>query len=131
MVIDSMKLPARAHRHPGAAVAAMAAALWAALCIACTATNPTQDKPDPNELRAFLERRELCDHLRGEIPDPGDPDATRDAVAAINQYCTGTDAQLSRLKRLFAADTAVMKQLNTLEPCIESGSQCRTSGAPR
>jgi hypothetical protein len=107
------------------------ASALAACCMACTATYPLQGKPDSNELRAFLERREVCDHLRGEIPDPGDRNATRDAVAAINQYCTGTDAQLSRLKRLFAVDAAVMKQLNALEPCIENSAQCRADGAPR
>lgn len=105
------------------------AALLAACCTGCSTFDQPQVEPDPNALHAFLERRALCDHLRGEIPDPGDPDATRDAAAAVNQYCAGSDAQLIRLKRMFAANAAVLKQLNALEACIETESACSDGDA--
>lgn len=98
--------------------------LAALLCLSCTSLPPKGDTPDPAALKAFLERRALCDHLRGEMPDPDDAESMEAAVSAINQSCTGTDAELLRLKRLHAGDAAVMKQLNALEPCIESSSRC-------
>lgn len=98
--------------------------LAALLCLSCTSTPRLGDRPDPAALHTFLERRAVCDHLRGEMPDPDDPASMEAAISAINPSCTGTDAELLRLKRLHAGDAAVMKQLNALEPCIESSSRC-------
>lgn len=70
-------------------------------------------------LNDFLERRETCDHLRGEIPDPDDAEGLQAAIAAINQHCQGTDEALRRMKARCASDPDAMAKLNTLAPRIE------------
>ncbi|WAC71254.1 hypothetical protein OU995_16850 [Roseateles sp. SL47] len=90
-----------------------------------------QPSADPVALKAFLERREVCDHLRGEIPEPGDQEAIDEVIASINKYCDGTDAELARLKRAHGGDATVKKQLDALEPCIEQKSRCRGGVATR
>ena len=102
MGIDAMTRP-RAH---------VALAL-AALLGACAAPSSTPD------LAAFLERRATCDHFRGEVPDPPDPQRLREVQQGIAESCTGTDAQLAALKQRYRGDPVVMKQLSELEPKIE------------
>src|SRR5262245_37150097 len=55
----------------------------------------------PAEVAAFLERRESCDHWRGEFGY--DEERQSDIDWAICQACPGTDAQLARLKKKYAA----------------------------
>ena len=76
--------------------------------------------PPALELPAFLERRDLCDHMRGEFPDPPDPERVREVEKGIAQYCRGTDAQLAQLKKRYKDDPAVTKQLAEFETPIES-----------
>jgi len=73
----------------------------------------------PVDLAAFLERRATCDHLRGEIPDPPDPQRMREIEQGTAAYCSGTDAQLARLKARYRDDPVVSKQLAEFEPRIE------------
>ncbi len=40
----------------------------------------------------------------------------------IRKLCTGTDNKLSKLKRKYAEDQAVMKRLNEFEDNIESSA---------
>lgn len=72
------------------------------------------------DLEAFLNNREICDHLRGEIPDPSDQERLKEVIDDINKYCAGTDQQLEALKIRYAQDPEVMTILNTFEPRIES-----------
>jgi hypothetical protein len=90
---------------------AAAAASVAALLLAGCATTP--------DLATFLERRATCDHFRGEVPDPPDPQRMREVLQGIAESCTGTDAQLAALKRRYRDDPVVMKQLEALEPQVE------------
>ena len=78
--------------------------------------------PATPDLATFLERRGLCDHFRGEVPDPPDPQRMREIEQATKDYCTGTDAQLALLKARYRSDPAVSKQLTELEPRIEGGT---------
>ena len=71
---------------------------------------------DGLDLAGFLERRATCDHLRGEIPDQPDPARLRE----IERACSGTDAQLSALKKRYRDDAAVSRQLDELEPRVEA-----------
>ena len=103
MVIDTLNAAGRR----------IAAIALACLLAACASPPPTPD------LGAFLQRREICDHLRGEFPDPPDPDRVREIEQSINEYCTGTDAQLAALKIRYRDDAAVLKTLSALEPRIE------------
>lgn len=89
-----------------------------ALTLASCATTPGPADCRP-ALNDFLERREICDHLRGEIPDPDDPNGLQAAIAAINQQCQGTDEALRRMKARCASDPDAMAQLNALAPRIE------------
>jgi hypothetical protein len=72
----------------------------------------------PRDVSAFLDRRESCDHWRGEFGY----DAERQAHInwALCQACTGTDAQLARLKKKYRADTEVTERLAIFEPVIEA-----------
>ena len=90
-----------------------ALAVLAALLAGCAAAPPQVD------LAAFLERRATCDHLRGEVPDPPDPQRMREIEQGIAQACTGTDAQLAQLKARYRDDPVVSKQLAEFEPRIE------------
>ena len=90
------------------------AALVALVLLCACAAGPAQ--PD---LPAFLERRAMCEHFRGEFPDPPDPVRVREVEQQIDAFCTGTDAQLASLKARYRDDPGVTKQLAGFEPRIE------------
>ncbi len=71
------------------------------------------------DLQAYLQRREMCDHMRGEFPDPPDPDRMRELNEQVAIYCPGSDAQLAALKHRYRDDAAVSKKLEALAPEIE------------
>lgn len=71
----------------------------------------------PTDLRQFLERREACDHWRGEAGY--DEERQRDINRALCQTCKGTDAELAKLKKKYQANAAVMDVLDELEDRIE------------
>jgi len=71
----------------------------------------------PPDVAAFVERRDLCDHFRGE--DPYDEERAAFLKENIERYCTGTDAELARLKDKYSGDKAVMDILNGYEDDIE------------
>lgn len=80
-------------------------------------------KPLPREVRAFIERREGCDHFRGEpVPEPeDDPEGSRrkQIESALAKLCTGTDAELARLRARYRKDAAVTAALADFEDDIE------------
>lgn len=90
-----------------------AAALLLGALAGCAST------PAPVDLKTYLERREMCDHMRGEFPDPPDPERMREIVEQVDRFCPGSDAQLAALKRRYRDDPAVMATLDALEPTIE------------
>ena len=75
----------------------------------------------PGDVARFVERRDLCDHLRGEIPDPTSDNVkdVNEAVSEANKYCEGTDAQLAKLKIKYANDKVIMGKLDSYEKDIE------------
>ena len=77
-------------------------------------------EPATPDLAAFLQRREACDHFRGEVPDPPADERMREVLQKQDEYCTGTDAQLAALKKRYRDDPAVTKQLAEFEPQIEA-----------
>jgi hypothetical protein len=77
-------------------------------------------EPATSDLATFLQRRETCDHLRGEVPDPPDEARMRQILLEQTAYCTGTDAQLASLKKRYRDDPAIAKQLAAFEPEIEA-----------
>jgi len=75
--------------------------------------------PATVDLKALLERREMCDHFRGEIPDPPDEVRMREVIAQIDAFCPGSDAQLAQMKRRYRDDPGVTKRLAQFEERIE------------
>lgn len=67
-----------------------------------------------------MERRDGCDHFRGE----DSPDAERRAQIdrELQRLCTGTDADLARLKRIYAGNQTVQRSLDEYEINIETGN---------
>lgn len=78
---------------------------------------PARAAEHPGDLRQFLERREECDHWRGEAGY--DKERQRDIDRGVCRTCTGTDAELARLKKKYKANPAVMDVLDELEEKIE------------
>jgi hypothetical protein len=74
----------------------------------------------PREVQRFVDRREGCDHMRGEIPEPGEKRRMEEVNREIRKLCTGTDKELARLRRKYVAESTVMQVLNEFEPDIEA-----------
>ena len=74
----------------------------------------------PPEVAKFKERRDLCDHFRGE--EPYDEQRRRFLVENLQKYCTGTDRALARLKTKYENSPEVMSALREYEEKIEAGS---------
>lgn len=47
----------------------------------------------PHDITKFVERRDVCDHFRGE-PYEGDAERRDFIERQLNEYCNGTDAEL-------------------------------------
>ncbi|MET3925893.1 hypothetical protein [Devosia sp. 2618] len=71
----------------------------------------------PGEVRAFIEKRDICDHFRGEEAYDAERAKQIDEALALN--CTGTDAELARLRSEFAGDAAIIGALADYETRIE------------
>jgi hypothetical protein len=74
----------------------------------------------PAEVSAFVERRDICDHLRGEISgEPTGEEQGKEQAAQLDKYCKGTDNELSTLKQRYAGSQRIMDRLSTYESRIE------------
>ncbi|MDB6141996.1 MAG: hypothetical protein JWP80_1040 [Pseudomonas sp.] len=91
------------------------ALLWLALTqTACAQTAV------PADLIAFVDKRDACDHLRGELPDPEEQEQLEAVINDVNQQCKGTDAALQKLKKKYAENASVLQVLNRYEMNIEA-----------
>ena len=72
----------------------------------------------PTDVQRFVQRRDLCDHFRGE--EPYDADRRAFLEARTREFCTGTDADLDALKRKYERRRDVMQRLAHYEVTIES-----------
>ena len=72
----------------------------------------------PDDVLRFIERRDACDHFRGE--DPYDAARRRFLEQQTRRFCLGTDAELERLRQKYRNDTAVTARLDQYEPGIEA-----------
>ena len=77
----------------------------------------------PPDVAAFIERRDRCDHFRGE--DPFDEERRRFLQQQTLQLCVGTDQQLAALKKQYQDNAAIMGKLNQYEVSIEAASARR------
>jgi hypothetical protein len=74
----------------------------------------------PKDVSIFIENRDLCDHFRGE--DPYDEERRVFLEENISKFCTGTDAELSKLKKKYSKNQSIMGILNQYEEKVESSS---------
>jgi hypothetical protein len=72
----------------------------------------------PDDVSAFVTRRDGCDHFRGE--EATDSDRRAQIEEALNRLCRGSDAGLARLKRQYSGNKAVMTVLERYDPDIEA-----------
>ena len=76
-----------------------------------------------HEVRVFTERREGCDHFRGEPWPEGDEAWMRERreqlIKGMRDACTGTDAELARLRAKYRDDVELAKMLGEFETSVE------------
>ena len=71
----------------------------------------------PADVQTFIERREGCDHFRGE--EGYDEERAKNIREQLDTLCTGSDAQLAALKAKYAGRADVMAKLSAFEETIE------------
>ena len=71
----------------------------------------------PSDVASFIERRDGCDHFRGE--EPYDKERRKFLHHRILELCGETDKQLALLKKKYRANKTVIAKLNEYEPKIE------------
>ncbi len=76
----------------------------------------------PDEVEDFVSDRDICDHLRGEIPEPGVSASDGPTIDDITRACAGTDQRLEKLRAKYANDTSIIEALSTYEWPIEAVS---------
>ena len=69
------------------------------------------------DVEHFIERRDNCDHFRGE--EPYDQDRRAFLQKQLREFCTGTDRELAKLKQKYQSNATVTKMLDRYEPQIE------------
>ena len=90
-------------------------AITIAVSILCSCAT----QQDTSDIDRFVDRRDRCDHLAGEIPDPPNPERMKEVIDGIDKYCTGTDAELAALKVRYANNLVIMNKLNQYESHVE------------
>jgi hypothetical protein len=73
----------------------------------------------PTDVARFIEKRDGCDHFRGE--EPYDAERREFLLKNMNKLCKGTDRQLARLKKKYAQQPAIMEKLSDYDEQIEAG----------
>jgi hypothetical protein len=76
--------------------------------------------PLPDEVEQFVQRREACEHFRGEVPDSQNRSRTDDVRDMTARYCAGTDAELAAVRIRYFASGAVTQKLSAYETKIEA-----------
>ena len=72
------------------------------------------DDPLPKDVATYIDRRELCYHLSGEIPDPSEKERLREVIHDINKQCQGLDRKKIQLEMKYAANATVSARLAKL-----------------
>ncbi len=73
----------------------------------------------PADVARFIEKRDGCDHFRGE--EPYDAERSEFLLKQMNRLCKGSDTRLAQLKKKYAQQAAIMEKLNEYEEQIEAG----------
>jgi hypothetical protein len=72
----------------------------------------------PSDVNRFAERRDNCDHFRGE--EAYDADRQKFLAKQLKALCTGTDQQLKALKLKYKKNKAVLTKLQEYDVDVES-----------
>lgn len=107
-------------RHPNEPVMNLISKILMAfvLLIPMPATASESPASDfPKDVAVFIEKRDLCDHFRGE--DPYDAARRKFLEKKLAEFCSGTDRVLSELKQKYRNDPVVLKRLSGYEEDIE------------
>jgi hypothetical protein len=75
----------------------------------------------PTDVAKFIERRDGCDHFRGE--EPYDAERRKFLESNIRKLCIGTDRELSTLRRKYSKNPRVISRLSEYEQKIERNSK--------
>jgi len=75
----------------------------------------------PRDVQRFVDRREGCDHMRGEL------DRMNESSREIRKSCGDTDKELAQLKLKYAANSTIMQILNQ----FETGSEAAEAPMPK
>ena len=57
----------------------------------------------------------MCDHLRGEMPEPDDVVRLKEVERGVEKYCTSTDQELAALKAKYIISDSIMLHLGSIE----------------
>jgi hypothetical protein len=71
----------------------------------------------PVDVAEYKERRDLCDHFRGE--DPYDEERRKFLEENMKKFCVATDKELASLKTKYKKNEAVLKALSGYEDEVE------------
>ena len=104
----------RSHSMSVRGTACMAATLGVLGCASTVA--PLSRAPD--DVTQFVNRRQTCDHFRGE--EPYSPERRAQIDEATEKYCRGSDRELSALLLKYQGNAAVLKVLDEYEKDIEA-----------
>jgi hypothetical protein len=75
----------------------------------------------PSDVASFIERRDGCDHFRGE--EPYNEERRKFLHQRILELCVGTDKQLALLKKKYRGNKTAIAKLNEYEPSIEAAGK--------
>ena len=89
----------------------------ASVAIALVTLNAQAQDKWPSDLARFIERRDGCDHFRGE--EPYDKERAAFLNQKMKELCPGTDKALAGLKQKYRNNKNAMAVLNEYEPQIE------------
>ncbi|MGL4317274.1 MAG: hypothetical protein ACRCTL_11760 [Pseudomonas sp.] len=68
----------------------------------------------PEDVGAFIERREACEHFLGE--EAYDEERRVFLEEQINRHCAEIDEQLAHLRQVHAGDPLIQRRLQRYEP---------------
>lgn len=73
----------------------------------------------PADVRTFMQRRDLCDYLRGE--ESYDPQRADELEEGMEKNCSGTDKELRDLRKAYARNPEIKAKLAKYQTEIEDG----------
>ena len=71
-------------------------------------------QPLPKHVSTYIDRRETCYHMTGEIPEPSEKQRLREVIREINKQCKGLDKKKLQLEKKYASNPIVAARLSKL-----------------